>query len=431
MNLARLASESPQNFARLARQYSEDTITRDTGGSLGGIAATELLRTPEILDALASMRPGDLSHVVETHCGFHVLYRRPAPPNIAVSGSRLVIGHDGARWLHRFGARRSIPARPRSQALSLATELYERAKAHPDQFSDLIHEYSEHRDAIDDGDLGEWSTHENSAIPREIEILQGLADWELAPPIEGLFGFEILQRTPNRPRKHFAMEAIQIFFDADEPEDGPLSKTLAAKTIDEIVKTLSQEPSAWERLRRENCCDGLQTWSEGRAPRELASLLEHLTPGEITNRTIEWNSSFVIAMDMRPDVGPPTILARHDLPAPSVPDVRFLVSGGLDPVKASKVLRGVCEDIAAALHLPSQEARSLQDLHGLNSIQSPANSYIPVSSDERWSQFERILRQVEEQFGPAGAVRYQEALKRRLEAAVLSTDSNQILRPMR
>jgi hypothetical protein len=414
--LAMSIQDSPQKFVEIAREYSEDTVTRDTGGSFGGITASEFLRTPEILDALSSMQPGEISRVIETHCGFHIIHRRSVPPIEMVSGTRIVIGHDGAGWLRRFGARRSIPSRARGDALVLANKVYERARARPDRFSELVREYSEHRDAIDDGEIGEWSTHESSAIPREVEILQGLRDGEIAPPVEGLFGFEVIRRTSPRARKHFSIEAIQFFFDAEAPEDGLLSKNTAFKKASDAINTLAVDPSAWSRLRSDQDCEDVETWTEGRAPCELETLLERLAPGEITNRPVEWNSGFVIAKVIDPSRAPPAALPQHDLPAPVAPDIDYF-SGQMHSGMMQEIFRSTCEDSRTRLHLSDEEAKALQDLHNMASQEL-------VSEVQRRDEFIRIQRQVENQLGNEGYARYQQAMAKRFEDVVLSRNLN-------
>ena len=54
--VADLARKSPGTFSHLAATYSDDVVTKDRGGSLGGVRAGQL--PEEYLDALADMKPG-------------------------------------------------------------------------------------------------------------------------------------------------------------------------------------------------------------------------------------------------------------------------------------------------------------------------------------------------------------------------------------
>jgi len=64
--------DSGEDFAVLAADYSDDSVSRDQGGDLGWIEPGQMLETFE--DALYSLgQPGALSEVVETRFGWHVI----------------------------------------------------------------------------------------------------------------------------------------------------------------------------------------------------------------------------------------------------------------------------------------------------------------------------------------------------------------------
>lgn len=60
------------NFAEMARQYSLDPSTRLAGGDLGWFPAGYLL-IPEIEVAAFSLQPGEISEIIESHLGFHIV----------------------------------------------------------------------------------------------------------------------------------------------------------------------------------------------------------------------------------------------------------------------------------------------------------------------------------------------------------------------
>jgi peptidyl-prolyl cis-trans isomerase SurA len=64
-------ARSGEDFALLAREYSDDPGTRDQGGELGWVRSGELV--PEFENALFAMEAGDLSDIVETPFGFHII----------------------------------------------------------------------------------------------------------------------------------------------------------------------------------------------------------------------------------------------------------------------------------------------------------------------------------------------------------------------
>lgn len=108
--------KSPAEFATVARELSEDIATRDLGGALGVRSAFDYYVTPEVLDAVAVLKPGEVSRVVETQYGFHVLMNQGLPVEQTVSGVRVLIAHDAAPWLRIFLARGTVPARSRTEA---------------------------------------------------------------------------------------------------------------------------------------------------------------------------------------------------------------------------------------------------------------------------------------------------------------------------
>jgi peptidyl-prolyl cis-trans isomerase SurA len=60
-----------EDFAQLARRFSEDPGTRERGGDLGWFRRRQMV--PEFDRAVFGMRPGEISPVVETSFGFHII----------------------------------------------------------------------------------------------------------------------------------------------------------------------------------------------------------------------------------------------------------------------------------------------------------------------------------------------------------------------
>lgn len=63
--------KTPKRFADLARQYSQDPGSAQKGGDLGAFAR-EMMVKP-FADAVWSMQPGEISSLVETQFGFHII----------------------------------------------------------------------------------------------------------------------------------------------------------------------------------------------------------------------------------------------------------------------------------------------------------------------------------------------------------------------
>jgi foldase protein PrsA len=78
------AEATPENFAKLARQRSTDSASASNGGSLGTFSEAQFRQQfdPTFVDAALALEPGEISGVVETSFGFHVieLIRRDVAP---------------------------------------------------------------------------------------------------------------------------------------------------------------------------------------------------------------------------------------------------------------------------------------------------------------------------------------------------------------
>ncbi len=59
------------NFAALARMYSEDYASAERGGEMDPMPKENF--TPNFADALVQMKPGQISEVIETPYGFHII----------------------------------------------------------------------------------------------------------------------------------------------------------------------------------------------------------------------------------------------------------------------------------------------------------------------------------------------------------------------
>jgi hypothetical protein len=196
-HIAAEAERHPEHFSDLAKELSDDLTTRPFGGALGTWSAQ--LMFPEFLDALATMRVGEVSRVIETDMGFHVLMLRATPPEELVSASEIVIGYESASLLEpRDG--RTLAFRSRAEAQELANRVVALAKATPDAFPRLVDTYSDHVDADRGGDIGTWSTHEAYIHHREVEQIAALADGEISEPIDSAMGFRIFRRKAAAPR---------------------------------------------------------------------------------------------------------------------------------------------------------------------------------------------------------------------------------------
>jgi PPIC-type peptidyl-prolyl cis-trans isomerase-like protein len=334
LELAERARKEPERFSELAAAYSEDITTRRRGGSLGGMMAVQLFPWPEVLDALEATPPGDVSRVIETSHGFHVLYRRKPPRAEEVSGRRLLIAYDDAPWSEVVG-RGNIPRRSRTEALALATSIYDQARQHPEAFEGLVRRRSEHEDAVRGGYFGTWSTLEPSPVPREIEALQEVGVGDITAVIDTPFGYQVLQRIDSRQALPLAMSRIELHFDATAAAESTESRDAVLAQARASITSVLERPARFAELQGELCCTGVWPVLAGRHSPAIETALAALRPGEIAREPIEIYGGYWILQRLDPSALPPVTPTAFDLPTPAEPDAHEREPVTKTPISAS------------------------------------------------------------------------------------------------
>jgi peptidyl-prolyl cis-trans isomerase SurA len=189
MKLAREVDERARNgedFSKLAITYSQSETALD-GGSLGWRKGTQL---PTFLaDAIARMKPGDVSDVIQTPSGFHI---------IRLNEVRSTGGPQIVQQLHL----RHILLKPTEieddatveQRLARWREQILNGK---EQFQVLAKTYSQDPgSAINGGDLG-WE-EAATFVPEFATVAEGLKDGEISQPFRTQYGWHIVQLLGRR-----------------------------------------------------------------------------------------------------------------------------------------------------------------------------------------------------------------------------------------
>jgi hypothetical protein len=401
----------PEEFDEFARAASEDVATRERGGSMGGISSVRLRPWPEVLDALASIREGELSRVVETEFGFHIFLRRPPSPEQRVSGARIIIVHDDSRWIGSIPGDRRTTKRSRVAARELAGVIYEKAKALPEEFTRLVQQYSEHRDVLRDGDFGEWSTREPTPDAAAIEVLASLEVGQVAAPIDSLFGYQIILRTPNRPRGDYAMRSIEVTFDPTLPDAHERSRVSARRRADTILHDVRADPSRFTAYHEHYCCAEVEQWSEGRGRAPVERVLRELEEGQVAAQLVELETRYLIVQRTTPRqrVPAPT---RFELPHPEHADMHHVVSHwqGLTHLPA------VREDALPLLDLDAARAGQFARLHSAERLA------LELASTPDWSVYLDVQRQTRELLGDQQYDVYLDVLHRHFEDYLLLSE---------
>jgi peptidyl-prolyl cis-trans isomerase C len=96
-------------FAALARAYSQDTSTRETGGDLG-FFPRGILVAPEVEEAAFALQPGQFSGVVSSALGYHLVQVIERDPARSVSPENLRMLQDRAvqEWIEDLWAQAAV-----------------------------------------------------------------------------------------------------------------------------------------------------------------------------------------------------------------------------------------------------------------------------------------------------------------------------------
>jgi NIMA-interacting peptidyl-prolyl cis-trans isomerase 1 len=173
------------SFEELARKYSDDRHTRDRGGYIGIFRRGEM--TLPFERVVFGLEVGQISGVIETPYGFHVIRREPV--------RRYRLHHVLVAWQE---ARKNATRATRShrEAAELAERIRKQADRDPDDLCQLARKYSDdpsNRDAC--GDLG-WI--EPGMLAPEIEaVVFKLRPGGVSPVVESPYGFHVFWRGPE------------------------------------------------------------------------------------------------------------------------------------------------------------------------------------------------------------------------------------------
>ncbi|MBI3273065.1 MAG: peptidylprolyl isomerase [Planctomycetes bacterium] len=169
------------SFSELAAQFS-DCPSGANGGKLGAFVRGNMV--PEFEAAAFALKVGEISDVVETPFGYHLI-RRLDPPK-AVQVSHILVTYKGAT-----DAPNSV-TRSREEARARAEELARRLQCGED-FAGLAREFSDCPTGSQGGDLGALREgqmtlpFEQAAFALEVGQVSGV--------VETQFGFHLIRRT--------------------------------------------------------------------------------------------------------------------------------------------------------------------------------------------------------------------------------------------
>ncbi|HKO93665.1 MAG TPA: hypothetical protein VJU61_21075, partial [Polyangiaceae bacterium] len=152
-------------------------------------------------------------------------------------------------------------------------------------------------------------------FPSEVEVLDQLDVGEIAPPLDSLFGIEILQRVPNPRRVTYAIEGLQLHFDPAARDGDPQSRASVQAQAHMLGEELRRDPARLEALsqRYEPLRD---QWLDGRGLAQLSVALRALAIGEWLPAPVAVAGLFVVGRRVAAHDETP-VAALLELPARS------------------------------------------------------------------------------------------------------------------
>ena len=181
--LSDLARQPGSNFGEVAREYTGDAPAR-VRFERGAIADDQAA----LAEAVFALQVGEVSRPVRTSDGFVIARREPNPTaGPAQVGARhiLIMHTDSER------APEGI-SRTRDEALALAREIAQRAKAGED-WATLHQEHTDEPGSPPGGDLGTFGR--GQMVPAFETAVWKMAPGDTSDPVETPFGFHVIQRT--------------------------------------------------------------------------------------------------------------------------------------------------------------------------------------------------------------------------------------------
>ncbi|MBN1291936.1 MAG: peptidylprolyl isomerase [Candidatus Latescibacteria bacterium] len=184
-------ARSGEDFAALATQYSEDPGTKDDGGDIGYFPRGVLVK--EFTDVAFSLKEGEISDIVETQYGYHI---------IKVEGIRTRTDENGNE-VKEVRARHILRTLADQDAtIKQLSALRDKILSGEVTFETMATEYSEDQDSRNLGGKLDWQTQETLLqvnIPSFYIQAKKLEKGQISEPFKSNFGYHILKLDDYRP----------------------------------------------------------------------------------------------------------------------------------------------------------------------------------------------------------------------------------------
>lgn len=180
---------SGEDFEALARQYSEDPGTSSRGGNLGFVERGMLYQAFE--EAAFRLEPGQLSEIVETPVGLHLIQ------GVEKRGEQVSVRH--------ILIRMEVSDLDYDTVYRQLSEIRERALS-GEAFGDLAGEFSEDLSTKDlGGDLG-WLPVGELQIEAFNSVVDTLDPGEISVPFETQYGYHVVMLEDRHEARAYSLE---------------------------------------------------------------------------------------------------------------------------------------------------------------------------------------------------------------------------------
>ncbi|MDA0744881.1 MAG: peptidylprolyl isomerase [bacterium] len=188
-----------EDFAEMAREYSDDTGSASDGGDLGYFARGRMV--PEFEEVAFSLRPGEISEPVKSEFGYHIIKVE------ALSGTEV-------RARHILVALQ--PSQDdKAKAYKEAVELRERILA-GEKFTDLAKAHSAHKETVGQGGHLPGLYTPDNLPPAFASALPLMKLGEVSQPVQTEYGWHLVKVNDDRDAMEeiVKQERLQELFEA-------------------------------------------------------------------------------------------------------------------------------------------------------------------------------------------------------------------------